>query len=262
MAAPQDAPSSAPPHSSSSSPPRPIVGIGASAGGVGALREFFSHLPTEATSEEGEGEMAYVVILHLSPNVESNLAEILQEETPLPVARAEDGVDVTGGTVYVIPPGQRLTIHDGRLRVDEATGVHDPSSVDRFFRSLASDQGENAVGLVLSGSGSDGTLGLRAIKEAGGITMVQTPEEAEYESMPESALATGLVDLSLPVAQLAENLVLASLLHTLHDAGPQVAVEQKRLELLDRPAYGVRLLQHVHAVCVGLHHLAYALDMP
>ena len=151
--------------------------------------------------------MAYVVILHLSPNVESNLAEILQEETPLPVERAEDGVDVTGGTVYVIPPGQRLTIHDGRLRVDEATGVHDPSSVDRFFRSLASDQGENAVGLVLSGSGSDGTLGLRAIKEAGGITMVQTPEEAEYESMPESALATGLVDLSLPVAQLAENLV-------------------------------------------------------
>ena len=185
--------------------PMPIVGIGASAGGVGALREFFGHLPTEAAAEEGG--MAYVVILHLAPNIESNLADILQEETSLHVERAQDGAEVTGGTVYVIPPGKRLTLHDGRLRVEEATGPHDPTSVDRFFRSLASDQGENAVGIVLSGSGSDGTLGLRAIKEAGGITMVQVPEEAEYESMPESALATGLVDLSLPIAQLAEKLV-------------------------------------------------------
>ena len=183
----------------------PIVGIGASAGGVGALREFFGHLPTEETAEDGG--MAYVVILHLSPNVESNLAEILQEETSLQVERAEDGTKMTGGSVYVIPPGRRLTIHDGRLRVDEATGAHDPSSVDRFFRSLASDQGENAVGIVLSGSGTDGTLGLRAIKEAGGVTMVQVPEEAEYRGMPESALATELVDLSLPVVELAEKLV-------------------------------------------------------
>ena len=151
--------------------------------------------------------MAFVVVMHLSPTVESNLAEILQEETPLRVARAKDGAEVTGGTVYVIAPGQHLTIHDSRLRVEKATAPHDSTSVDRFFRSLASDQGGNAVGIVLSGSGTDGTLGLRAIKEAGGVTMVQAPEEAEYESMPESALATSLVDLSLPVAKLAEKLV-------------------------------------------------------
>jgi len=183
----------------------PIVGIGASAGGVGALREFFAHLPTEKEPEEGG--MAFVVVLHLSPNVDSSLAEILQDDTTLRVERASDGAAVTGGTVYVIPPGRRLTIHDARLKVEKATGPHDPSSIDRFFRSLASDQGDNAVGIVLSGSGSDGTLGLRAIKEAGGVTMVQDPEEAEYESMPENALATGLVDLSLPVVQLAEKLV-------------------------------------------------------
>ena len=185
--------------------PMPIVGIGASAGGVGALREFFAHLPPKEEAEESE--MAFVVVLHLSPNVESNLAEIIQEETTLRVQRAKDGAEVTGGSVYVIPPGRRLTLHDGRLRVEKATGPHDPSSIDRFFRSLASDQGENAVGIVLSGSGSDGTLGLRSIKEAGGVTMVQTPDEAEYASMPDSALATGLVDLSLPVERLAETLV-------------------------------------------------------
>lgn len=151
--------------------------------------------------------MAFVVVMHLSPTVESNLAEILQEETPLRVERATDGAQVTGGTVYVIPPGHRLTIRDGRLRSKDTEGTRDPSSIDRFFRSLASDQGENAVGIVLSGTGTDGTLGLRAIKEAGGATMVQSPEEAEYESMPESALATSLVDLSLPAAELAENLV-------------------------------------------------------
>ena len=183
----------------------PIVGIGASAGGVGALRQFFSSLPSESTAEEGA--MAYVVILHLSPNVESSLPDILQQETTLHVQRAEDGDEVTGGTVYVIPPGKRLTVRDGRLRVEQATTPHDPTSVDRFFRSLASDQGENAVGIVLSGSGTDGTLGLRAIKEAGGVAMVQAPEEAEYQGMPESALTTGLVDLTLPVAKLAEKLV-------------------------------------------------------
>jgi two-component system CheB/CheR fusion protein len=151
--------------------------------------------------------MAFVVVMHLSPTAESNLAEILQEETPLRVKRATDGVEVTGDTVYVIPPGQRLTIRDGRLRSENAEKPHDPSSIDHFFRSLASDQGANAVGIILSGTGTDGTLGLRAIKEAGGATMVQLPEEAEYESMPESALATSPVDLSLSTAELAEKLV-------------------------------------------------------
>ena len=151
--------------------------------------------------------MAFVVVLHLSPDYESNLVDILQEETSLSVVRAEDGARVEGGTVYVIPPAHELTIENGRLRVKEAPGVHDVTSIDRFLRSLASDQGDNTVGIVLSGSGTDGTLGLRAIKEVGGITMVQSPDEADYESMPESAISTGLVDLVRPVGELAEILV-------------------------------------------------------
>jgi two-component system CheB/CheR fusion protein len=209
----------------------PIVGIGASAGGVDALRQFFGALPTDlassspeasredsspedTSSEDAPGEAdrgeasgsAYVVVLHLSPTAESDLVDILQDVTRLRVERAADGQRARRGTVYVCAPGQRLTLDEGRLHVEKVTEPHDPLSIDRFFRSLAADQGENAVGIVLSGSGSDGTLGLRAIKEAGGVAMVQSPDEAEHPRMPESALATGLVDLSLPVAQLAENL--------------------------------------------------------
>jgi two-component system CheB/CheR fusion protein len=183
----------------------PIVGIGASAGGVDALRDFFQQLPADA--EDTDEGMAFVVVLHLSPDYESNLVDILQEETPLSVVRAEDGAQVMGGTVYVIPPASELTIENGCLRVKENPGVHDVTSVDRFLRSLASDQGDNAVGIVLSGSGTDGTLGLRAIKEVGGIVMAQSPDEAGYESMPESAISTGLMDLVRPVGELAEMLV-------------------------------------------------------
>ena len=183
----------------------PIVGIGASAGGVDALRHFFRQLPVGAESEDGG--MAFVVVLHLSPDHESSLVDILQDETSLSVVRAEEGARVEGGTVYVIPPACELTIEDGHLRVTDTPGAHDVTSVDRFLRSLASDQGDNAVGIVLSGSGTDGTLGLRAIKEVGGIAMAQSPDEADYESMPESAIATGLVDLVRPVGELAEMLV-------------------------------------------------------
>ncbi|MFP4229059.1 MAG: CheR family methyltransferase [Salinivenus sp.] len=206
--------SSAPPDAPCGAP-MPIVGIGASAGGVDALQTFFRHLPEnlgaapttdEDDAPEGE-EMAFVVVMHLSPDHESNLVDILQQETTLRVALAEDDTPVAGGTVYVIPPGCQLTIQEGRLQVQAAGARHDATSIDRFLRSLASDQRDNAVGIVLSGSGADGTLGLRAIKEAGGVTMVQSPEEAEYPSMPESALSTGLVDLSLPIGSLAETLV-------------------------------------------------------
>ncbi len=191
------------PDASSQVGPMPIVGIGASAGGVEALCQFFRHLPT---SDE-EGSMAFVVVLHLSADHESNLVEILQDKTTLDVVRAEEGKRVVGGTVYVITPGVQLTIAGGRLRVERGEGPHDPASTDRFFRSLAADQGSNAVGIVLSGTGADGTLGLRAIKEEGGVTMVQSPDEAGYGSMPQSAIATGLVDLVRPVGDIAKKLV-------------------------------------------------------
>jgi len=182
------------------SSPMPIVGIGASAGGIDALRQFFEAMPSDSG-------MAFVVVLHLSSTFESSLASILQQSTDMTVENAEEGVEVTSNHVYVIPPGQRLAIQEGNLRLTETTRPHDSSSVDRFFRSLASDQGENAVGIIFSGSGADGTLGLRAIKEDGGVAMVQAPEDAEYDGMPESALSTGLIDLSLPVPELAETLV-------------------------------------------------------
>ena len=190
--------------------PRPIVGIGASSGGVQALRHFFAGLPAEgaATSDDPSSDegMAFVVVMHLASNATSNLPHILQQETALRVAPAEDEAEVRAGTVTVIAPGQHLRISSGHLVATKGEDPHDPYTVDRFFRSLAADQGTNAVGVVLSGSGTDGTLGLRAVKEAGGVVMVQTPEDAEYPQMPESALATGVVDRSLPAGRLAEAL--------------------------------------------------------
>jgi two-component system CheB/CheR fusion protein len=183
--------------------PMPIVGIGASAGGVDALRQFFSHLPKDDGDERG---MAFVVVLHLAPDMESNLDSILRHDTALTVTKATDGTAVEAGHVYVIPPGRRLEIAGGRLRVTETEGRHEISTIDRFFRTLAADQGANAVGIVLSGSGTDGSVGLRAVKEEGGVTMVQDPKEAEYDNMPQSALASGLVDLVLPAEELAEKL--------------------------------------------------------
>jgi two-component system CheB/CheR fusion protein len=180
--------------------PFPVVGIGASAGGVDALRRFFRHVPSES-------DMAFVVVLHLAPDHESNLAAILDQDTTMPVAVAEDGTRVQPNHVYVIPPGRRLDIEDGRLRLTETEGPHDVSTVDGFFRSLAADQGASAVGIVLSGTGSDGAIGLQALKEEGGITMVQDPDAAEYGGMPHSAVTSTLVDLVLPVEGLAEKLV-------------------------------------------------------
>ncbi|PQJ26959.1 hypothetical protein BSZ35_18745 [Salinibacter sp. 10B] len=183
--------------------PMPIVGIGASAGGIDALRRFFSRLPKEDSDERG---MAFVVVLHLAPDMESNLASILQQDTTLTVTKATDGMAVEAGHVYVIPPGRRLEIAGGRLQVTATEGRHDISTIDRFFRSLAADQTTNAVGIILSGTGTDGSVGLRAIKEEGGVTMVQDPAEAEYDSMPQSALASGLVDLVLSAEGLATKL--------------------------------------------------------
>ena len=180
--------------------PMPIVGIGASAGGVDALCRFFDTMPDDSG-------MAFVVVLHLSPDHKSNLASILSQNTSMPVHEAADDTEVRANHIYVISPGRRLDITDGHLQVTQTEGRHDASTIDRFFRSLAADQGENAVGVLLSGTGTDGTLGLRALKEHGGVTMVQDPSEAEYDNMPNSAIAAGLIDLVLPVQDLAEKLL-------------------------------------------------------
>jgi two-component system CheB/CheR fusion protein len=179
--------------------PCPIVGIGASAGGIDALQKFFPAVPSDSG-------LAFVVVLHLDPEHKSTLADLLSRSSRLPVAPAREGMTVEPDHVYVIAPNATLTVEDGRLhlaRPEEPRGHRNP--VDAFFRSLAVSHGAHAACVILSGTGSDGTLGLRAIKENGGLTLAQ--EGAEYDGMMRSALATGLVDFVLPVEMLAPKLV-------------------------------------------------------
>ena len=179
----------------------PVVGIGASAGGLRAFQAFFSALPPQPN-------MAFVLVQHLSPDHESQLAELVQSQTQLSVAQVEDHPVVQADHVYVIPPGKHLEIHDGELRlVDPDADRGRPSAVDRFFRTLAEDMGDRAVAIVLSGTGSDGALGLKTVKESGGLTMVQDPAEADYDGMPRSAVATGLADVVGSATDLARMLI-------------------------------------------------------
>lgn len=173
----------------------PIVGIGASAGGLEALSGLLRAMPDDPG-------MAFVMVTHLTPGRESLLTEILARYTRMPVVEAMDGRELEANHVYVLQPDTLLTIEDGGLRTrakDDKKGDHHP--IDIFFSSLANECGENAIGIVLSGSGNDGTLGIRAINEAGGLTIAQGTDGSgpRHEGMPSSAIASGLVDLVLPV---------------------------------------------------------------
>lgn len=181
--------------------PVAIAGIGASAGGLVALEAFFAHVP-RATG------IAYVVVTHQAPDQPSSLPEILQRSTTLPVVKIEDGMRAKPDTVYIIPPNVDLFILHGTFTLIEQAlhqGLRLP--IDTFFRQLAEDQEERAVGIVLSGMGSDGTLGVRALKEHMGMVMVQDPGTAKFGAMPQSVLATGLVDYSAPVEELPNLLI-------------------------------------------------------
>ena len=178
-----------------------VVGIGASAGGLIALRHFF-----EKTA--GDTGMAFVVVVHLSPEHASNLAAILQATTSLPVVEVTETLKIEPNHVYIIPPGKYLAMVDGEVRLtepEERRGRRVP--IDVFLRTLATVYGRNAICVILSGTGSDGTLGLKRIKEEGGIAIAQDPADAEYDSMPRSAIATNLVDLILPAAEIPAKLV-------------------------------------------------------
>lgn len=171
----------------------PIVGIGASAGGLEAFEVFFKACPADTG-------MAFVLVSHLSPDHHSLLTEILQRNTRMPVAQAADQDRVAPNHVYIIPPRHEMTILNGVLQLSQANtgrGLHLP--IDGFFRSLADDQAERAIGIVLSGTASDGTLGLRAILAAGGVCMVQTPATAKFDGMPQSAINSGYVTHILDV---------------------------------------------------------------
>ncbi len=173
-------------------PPSFYVGIGASAGGLEALESFFRAMPADSG-------MAFIVIQHLSPDYKSLMADILSKKTAMPVHQAEEGMEVLANTVSLIPPKVNMKIFHGKLtlstQAENPRGINLP--IDIFFTSLAEDQGRLSIGIILSGTGSDGTRGMRSIKEAAGLSIVQSPESAGFDGMPRSALIAGLGDYVL-----------------------------------------------------------------
>jgi two-component system CheB/CheR fusion protein len=176
--------------------PHLIVGLGASAGGIDAFKGFFQQVPADSG-------LTYVVILHLSPDHASQLSEVLQSSSRIPVTTVTDKVRVERDHVYVVSPRHSLAMQDGYLVQSENTRIEERRApIDIFFRTLAESRGAHAVAVVLSGSGADGSMGLKRVKERGGLCLVQDPNEAEYRGMPHQAMATGLVDAVLPVTSM------------------------------------------------------------
>ena len=179
----------------------PIIGMGASAGGLEAFEQFFRNVPADIG-------MAFVLVTHLDPGHASILTEILQRSSTMPVHEAQDQMVVAPNNVYVIPPNREMSIFKGMLQLsvpENPRGQRMP--IDFFLRSLAEEQGEKAIGAILSGTGTDGTLGLRAILGAGGISFVQDPDTAKYNGMPSSAIQSGLATYILPVDKMPEQLM-------------------------------------------------------
>ena len=181
--------------------PFPVVGVGASAGGMAAAVELFTQMPDLSG-------MAFVLVLHLSPEHESHAAEILQRVTRLRVVQVTETMAIQPDHLYVIAPALNLTMDDGQLVVQPPQPSRGrPVAIDLFFRTLAQAHRERAVAVVLSGTGADGTLGLGEIKAEGGVTIAQAPADAEYDGMPSVAVASGRVDFVLPAAEIAAKLV-------------------------------------------------------
>ncbi|HEY6010158.1 MAG TPA: chemotaxis protein CheB, partial [Nitrospirota bacterium] len=233
-----------------------MVGIGASAGGLEACTKLLEHLPPDTG-------MAFVLVQHLAPTKDSILAELLAKATSMPVREVQDGMTVEPDHVYVIPPNTTLAVFHGRLRLlprAEPPAQHMP--VDSFFRSLAEDQGQNAVGIILSGTGTDGSLGIRAIKAEGGIVLAQDEQSAKYDGMPRSAAATGSVDYVLPPEKMAAELKRISLhpfmtLHAAVKAGPLIQAGEDDLNKIFmriRTATGVDFTYYKQATVLRRIH--------
>ena len=206
--------------------PFPIVGIGASAGGLEALEQFFGNMPKDSG-------MAFVVIQHLDPNHAGIIPELLQRITPLKVFQATDRLKVKANCVYVIPPNKSLSLLNGTLHLFdpvESRGLRLP--VDFFFRSLADDQQNRSIGIILSGMGSDGSLGLKAIKEKNGIVLVQDPASAKFDGMPRSAIEAVIVDIVAPAMELPARLI--SFLTYIPAVKPDGDIDLKIISNLDK----------------------------
>ena len=177
-----------------------VVGIGASAGGLEALRPLVGNLPDTTN-------MCYVITQHMAPKHKSLLDQLLSRETGLEVREVQDGDPVIANMIFVTPPGSDVVVRDGRLRLHAPQAVVGPKpSVDIFFTSLAEELGARAIGIVLSGTGSDGAYGVHAIRAAGGVVIAQCPETAKYDGMPNAAIETGCVDIVMPPVEIAQEI--------------------------------------------------------
>jgi two-component system CheB/CheR fusion protein len=191
------------PLSGNDGPGFPVVGIGASAGGLAAFEAFFSGMPADA-----DPGMAFVLVQHLAPDHKSILSDLIRRYTRMAVFQVEDGIAVKPNCAYIIPPNRDMAFLNGTLQLLEPAAPRGQRlPIDFFFRSLAQDQHERAICVVLSGTGSDGTQGVRSIKGEGGMAMVQEPKSTEYDGMPRSAIATGLVDYVLPPAEMPAQII-------------------------------------------------------
>ena len=205
----------------------PIVGLGASAGGLEALEQFLGHVPA------GSG-MAFVIVQHLDPTRKGIMQELLQRATRMRVIQVKDCTTVRPDCVYVIPPNKDMSILHGVLHLLKPVAVRGLRlPIDYFLRSLAQDQQEHSIGVILSGMGSDGTLGLRAIKEKAGVVLVQEPATAKFDSMPRSAIDAGLADIVAPVEELPGR-ILTYLQRTPLLARTEVATEDKARSALEK----------------------------
>ena len=205
----------------------PIVGIGSSAGGLEALEQFLGHVPADSG-------MAFVIVQHLDPTRKGIMPELLQRATGMKVLQVKERTTVRPDCVYVIPPNKNMSLLHGVLHLLKpvaARGLRLP--IDFFFRSLAQDRQEHSIGVILSGMGSDGTLGLRAIKEKAGLVLVQEPATAKFDGMPSSAVEAGLADIVAPVDELPGKII-AFLHRTPLTARPEVALEDKTRSALEK----------------------------
>ncbi len=218
----------------------PVVGIGASAGGLAAFEAFFTGMPKDA-----EPGMAFVLVQHLAPDHKSILVDLIRRYTRMQVFEVEDGMQVHINCTYIIPPNRDMAFLNGHLQLLEPAAPRGQRlPIDFFFRSLAQDQREHAIGIILSGTGSDGTAGVRAIKGEAGMVMAQRPDSTEFDGMPRSALDTGLVDFELPPNEMATQLMayVARAFGTLPrmsgTAAPQTENSLKRIFILLRAQTG------------------------
>lgn len=212
--------------------PFSIVGIGSSAGGLEALTQFFTAMPDNSG-------LAFVLVSHLDPHHDSMLPELIQNKTKMKVSQVTDNMKVAANHVYIIPPDKELSIFNDTLQLlqrDKTDGTHRP--IDAFFRALAEDRGNRAVGIILSGAGTDGTLGIKAIKAEAGLIIVQDRNSAKFEGMPSSAAATGLADHILPPEQMPEQLMF----YVQHYSKRENGLTREKDEALNRALQKIFLL--------------------